>query len=393
MASKTAIFDSSIAHFRLAEAGKPDATGLAIEVHIIAPGQGSSGYYYEKVLKKACESGVYPVGMHMHWDHPTATQEQEQPARSLKDLVGVLTEAGRYLIEGWDKTPDNPTGAGVYAKAKIFPDWVEKVRAMDGQIGLSHYVSGIAEDGPLPNGKNGRIITELIADPLNTVDFVTVPGAGGHYRTLFSEMKVGRANPNPTENKNNQGKSMADDKQESLTLSEIRTKHPEVVAELKKQLSEELKSDMITRDQTQKLNEAAGKIKTLEQENTDLIHKIAEGTARDIVTKAIADAKLPEASGKILAEVLIKQVVFAADHSVDAVAFGKVISEAIASKKAEIEALMKEAGISHVHDNGIPPAGTPADEMKAREEYRDTLLESGVDKEQANRLAGIEVKA
>ena len=381
MANKPAIFDSSIAHFRLAEVGKPDATGLAIDVHIISPGQGSSGYYFEQVLRKACESGVYPAGMHMHWDHPTATQEQEQPARTLTSLAGILTESGRYDPNGWD-------GPGVYAKAKIFPEWVAKVRAMDGYIGISHFVSGIAEDGLLPDGKRGKVITELLPDPLNTVDFVTVPGAGGHYRTLFSEMKVGRVDP--TENKTKKEKLMADG-QESLTLSEIRTKHPEVVAELKKQLGEEMKSDMISRDQSKKLEEAANKIKTLEKENTDLKHKIAEGIAREIVVKAITDAKLPEASGKALTEALVKQAAFAADGTVDATAFGTVISEAITAKKVEIEAVLKESGRAGVHDNGIP--ASPEDMTKAKEEYRDTLIESGLPVEQANRLAGIEVKA
>jgi hypothetical protein len=175
------IFDSPISRYR--EEGKPDAKGLAIDVHIIAPGHGSSGYYSEQVLKKACESGVYPRGMHMHWDHPTATQESEQPARSLKDLVGVLTESGRYDANGWD-------GPGVYAKAKIFPEWVDSIKAMDGHIGISHYVSGVSEDGTAPDGKKCPLIKELIADPLNTVDFVTVPGAGGKYRTLFGEVKA-----------------------------------------------------------------------------------------------------------------------------------------------------------------------------------------------------------
>jgi hypothetical protein len=387
MADKPAIFDSPITRFRLAEAGKPDATGLVIDVHVIAPGHGSSGYYSEQVLKKACVSGVYPKGMHMHWDHPTATAESEQPARSLKDLVGVFTEAGRYDVNGWD-------GPGVYARAKIFPEWVDSIKAMDGHIGISHYVSGVSEDGADPSGKKCRVIKELLPDQLNTVDFVTVPGAGGRYRTLFSEMKVGRANPNPTENPKKE-KHMGDN-QESLTLSEIRSKHPEVVSELRKQLSEELKTDMITRDQTKKLEEAAGKIKALETEIGTLRSKVAETAAREIIAKALTEAKMPEASGKVLMESLMKQVPLKEDTSeIDTVSFGARVAEAIKGKTEELAAVLKEAG-NRVHDNGTPLGPeSHADVKKARESYRDTLLKTGAcqTKEEANAMAGIEVSS
>jgi hypothetical protein len=65
MADQSAIFDNPITRFRAIEAGKPDATGLLIDVHVIAPGHGLSGFYSEQVLKNACQSGVYPKGMHM----------------------------------------------------------------------------------------------------------------------------------------------------------------------------------------------------------------------------------------------------------------------------------------------------------------------------------------
>jgi hypothetical protein len=379
MADESAIFDSPITRFRAIEAGKPDATGLVIDVHVIAPGHGSSGYYSEQVLKQACVAGVYPKGMHMHWDHPTATAESEQPARSLKDLVGILMDTGRYDANGWD-------GPGVYARAKIFPEWVDSIKAMDGHIGISHYVTGVSEDGADPSGKKCRVIRELLPDQLNTVDFVTVPGAGGHYRTLFSEMKVGLTG--------NSKENHMGDNQESLTLSEIRTKHPEVVSELKRQLSEELKTDMIARDHSAKLEEAAGKIKTLETELGTLRGKVAETGAREIITKALTEAKIPEASGKVLAESLMKQVPLREGTSeIDTAELGRRVAEAVKAKTEELAAVLKEAGQSGVHDNGHTAGdGSPAETKKARESYRDTLLSTGAcqTREQANRMAGIE---
>lgn len=152
-----------------------------IDIHVIRPGWGSSGYYSEQVLRQACQNGVYPVGTHMHLDHPSPKEENEQPARTLKTLIGALTEAGHYEDHGWD-------GPGVYAQAQILPQYRDQIREMQSYIGVSHYVSGDGPTGTAPDGKRGTIISKLIPSPLNTVDLVTVPGAGGKFRVLFESM-------------------------------------------------------------------------------------------------------------------------------------------------------------------------------------------------------------
>jgi len=375
-AKESAVFDSPFSRFRLVEAGKKGE--LLIDVHIIGPGWGSSGYYSEAVLKKACESGVYPEGMHMHIDHPTRAAEKEQPARTIKGespLAAVLTEAGHYDPKGWD-------GPGVYAKARVLPPFIEDIKAMDGHIGISHYVSGTSEVGEA-EGKKGPIIKELIADSLNTVDFVTVPGAGGHYRTLFSEMKVGRQDP--IGNMDNTGEKMAD-KQESLTLSEVRTNHPEIFEEMKRTLSEELKIDVATKDQTKKLAEAADKIKALEQENRDLKVKIAETKAREYVATEITKAKIPETSGKILTESLVKLVILTEDGEIDAPKFGQIVTEAIKAKQDEIAAIKKESGIT---GNGVPAAPLGDGKKTLIESFVAMNIAVGKTKEEAQRLAEI----
>jgi hypothetical protein len=375
-AKESAVFDSDLSHFRLIEV--KDKSGLLIDVHIIAPGWGSSGYYSEAVLKKACEAGVYPEGMHMHIDHPTRAAEKEQPARTIKGqspLAAVLTEAGHYDPKGWD-------GPGVYAKARVLPQFVEDIKAMDGHIGISHYVSGKSEIGEA-EGKKGPIIQELITDALNTVDFVTVPGAGGHYRTLFSEMKVGRQDP--IGNMNTQRKTMGD-KQESLTLSEVRTNHPEIFEEMKQALSEELKIEAATKDQSKKLAEAADKIKELEQKVAEQAVKLAEVKAREYIAAEIAKAKIPETSGKILTEQLVKLVILTEDGEIDAPKFGQIVTEAVKAKADEIAAIKKETGITG-NGGGAPPAG---DGKKALiESFEAAYLKMGKTPEDAKKLAEI----
>lgn len=382
MADNTAIFDSPIAHFRLIEADQSVKSGLLIDVHIIAPGWGSSGFYSEKVLRKACETGVYPVGMHMHIDHPTRTAEKEQPARTIKGespLAAILTKAGQYQAEGWD-------GPGVYAQARVLPQFVEDIKAMDGHIGISHYVSGVSEMGEA-DGRKGPIITELLADDLNTVDFVTVPGAGGHYRTLFGEMKV-RHDPNP--NKDQQKEDHMGDKQESLTLSEVRTKFPEIVTELKEQLKAELKTEEAAKDQSAKLTEAADAIKTLKEENAGLKAQIAEGKAAEYVKAEVGKAKLPEASGKMLTETLMKQIPLTESGEVDAPKLAEIVKEAIKIKTEEIAAIRKEAGGDGIKGNGAPAGGNDADAHKALvESFESVYLSQGKTPEVAKRMAEV----
>jgi len=382
MAEANNIFDSPITNFRIAEAA---ADGMLIDVHVISPGWGSFGYYSESVLRAACTNGVYPAGMHMHIDHPTRKAAQEQPGRTIKGespLAAIFTEAGHYTPNGWDKTAENPTGAGVYSVAKVLPTFVEDMKAMAGNIGISHYVEGKRESGVAPDGRKGQIIKELVADQWNTVDFVTVPGAKGKYRLAFSEMKIRQ---DSTENAESIGENMAD-KQESLTLSEVRTSHPEIFEEMKASLSKELMIEAATKDQTVKLNEAATKIKTLEQENKGLKTMIAEGKAREFVATQLKEAKIPEVSGKVLIESLIKQVVLSEDGSINAAEFGKIVTDAVKVKAEEIAAIIKESK-SGIHDNGgsAPPAA--GDVTKAKEGYIRVLMEGGMSKEQAEQLA------
>ncbi|MDD1729822.1 MAG: hypothetical protein LUQ50_12220 [Methanospirillum sp.] len=361
---------------RFREVSGASAKPGTIEVHIIRPGRGSSGYYFEETLKKAAESGVYPKGMLMHWDHPTRQQEEDQPARVTGTIAAVLAEQGHYLEDGDPAAWDGP---GVYALAEVRPKFTEDLKWMAGKIGVSHYVDGLSKEGEGPDGKSGRIITELLPSPFNSVDFVTIPGAGGHSRFNEAAERVKKE------------AEMAPDKQLSIRLSEIMTSDPEVVKEIRKQVAEELQIESQSEAQKQKVTEAETRIKTLETENKDLKAKIAEKAAREYVTEEIGKTNLPESARKTLTESLIKQAVLAEDGSIDAVKFGLIISEAIKAKQTEIADILKESGISGVHDNGSAPSGNQVEAKKAREDYRDTLIENGMTKEIANRLAGIEV--
>ena len=367
------MFDSAAAHFRLVEASK---SGLTIDVHIISPGWGSSGYYSESVLQKACVDGVYPAGMHMHIDHPTRAEKQEQPARTIKGsspLAAVLTEAGHYDSNGWD-------GPGIYATARVMPQFIEDIKAMDGHIGISHYVSGIAETGKA-EGRKGPIIKELVVDPLNTVDFVTVPGRGGTYRTLGEAFEQRRAEQ--TEKQKVKSENMVD-KTEKLTLEEIKKDYPGFVTEIGDEAIKGLESEKQLKEQKTKLSEAEKTMKVQADEIKSLKSKAAEAKALEYVTAEIVKAKLPEASTKILTESLVKQAPIGEDGGIDALKFAEIVKAAIEAKAAEVEAIRKESGITG--NGGTPPTGDEGHKALV-EAFTTSYQAMGKTKEDAEQLA------
>lgn len=148
------------------QAGEP---GRAL-VKIIGPGRGSSGIYTSDVLERDGPA-VFTAGMHMYWDHPTLTEQQERPERSLRDLAAVLSEDARWDANG-------PEGPGLYARAQVFGPYRDALAQLAEHIGVSIRAAGRVE-----RGDDGPVITAL--EQAHSVDFVTHAGAGGEVVELF----------------------------------------------------------------------------------------------------------------------------------------------------------------------------------------------------------------
>src|SRR4249920_1904662 len=84
----------------LTEQGTVATEGAAksgrLNVQIISPGWGSSGYYSPDVLEQAAKDRVFGQGTQVFLDHPTPTEQEERPNRSVKDLAGVLLEDAKW---------------------------------------------------------------------------------------------------------------------------------------------------------------------------------------------------------------------------------------------------------------------------------------------------------
>jgi len=150
-------------------------------VKIIKPGWGSSGHYPPEVLQRDGPK-VLTAGTRMFWDHPTTSEEAQRPERSLRDLAAVLVEDAK-----WDSAHES--GPGLYSRAKVFAPYGESVQELAPYIGVSIRGIGKGSHGTA-DGREGRIIEELVA--VDSVDFVTTPGAGGQVLELFEAARTGR---------------------------------------------------------------------------------------------------------------------------------------------------------------------------------------------------------
>jgi hypothetical protein len=150
---------------------KAPAADGSFEVVLIAPGQGSSGYYSEELIREYAPQ-AWPKGTHVYLDHL-----KEGETRSPERLLGALVE---------DTVIDPVTGE---AKNRFKPlskhrEWVEEVREY---VGLSISAQGDGHAGEV-NGRNTLIVESLYPDIQNTVDIVSYAGRGGRFlESLLTE--------------------------------------------------------------------------------------------------------------------------------------------------------------------------------------------------------------
>lgn len=138
-------------------------SGARFRAVLITPGQGSSGTYSESVLRRDAQI-AFPPGTLAFADHPT----EANPSRSIKDIVGVYPEGGRY-----------EEGVGIVSELEPLPHWAPFVEAVAPHGGLSIYAMGESDlDGN---------ITALLPDRQNSVDLVAYPGRPGSGLTQMFE--------------------------------------------------------------------------------------------------------------------------------------------------------------------------------------------------------------
>lgn len=340
----------------LSESITMDESGT-MDIKIISPGWGSSGYYSSDFLRKYAEK--YTEGIQNFIDHPTPIQERERPERSLRDLASVQISPARYEESGFK-------GPGVYAKVKVFPEFREMIKSRAPYIGMSHRAEGTTKIGEA-EGRKGKIIESI--SRVHSVDYVTRPGAGGALGTLIESEKLditGMADP---ETKTVLLESW-NEMREAQKLTE--SKNQELMQETKT-----LKEQVAAKDvEISTLKESLAK----SQELTIL------SEAASYAIELLAATHLPALAQNRLKESLTRQAT-AKDGKLDRDAFKTLAESAI---KAEAEYISSIGGNGRVTGMGGSSSTGPTLE-EAQKNLINQFMSTGMSESQAKAAAGVRV--
>lgn len=283
-------------------------------IKLIQPGWGSSGYYPASTLRSA--ASVFAKGTKMFWNHQTAAEEASRPEGDLNNLAGELIEDASWHDNG-------PSGPGLYARAKVFERFAGAVKDLKDSIGVSIRAYGRSKVGEA-EGRKGNIIEGITA--AKSVDFVTVPGAGGEITNLFEA--AGRV---PV-------RESARREENEMTEEQIRALVESAVAPIR-------------------TDNAA-----LRTDNARLREALAMRDARGIVVERLRTVRLPEATKARLVESLSSNPPIK-DGALDVTAFHAAIDEAAKAEATYLASL----GVGQVRGvGGVREAADPKpEEVKA----------------------------
>lgn len=140
-----------------------------LPVVVMTPGQGSSAYYTEDVIRRDI-SAALPAGTHVYLDHL-----REGETRSAERLLGYLTE-------------DTAVDENGHATNRLKPlskhrEWLEEVKHL---VGLSISLSGDGRYGEV-DGRKTLIAESFRPAITNSVDVVPYAGRGGKFLESYLE--------------------------------------------------------------------------------------------------------------------------------------------------------------------------------------------------------------
>ena len=239
-------------------------------VRLITEGQGSSGVYTKEALQGSFAE-AFPVGTHMYIDHATEAETYERPEGTLTKLAAVIAETPH-----WEDAPE----PGMYATIEVVEQWAPFIEQVSDIIGVSIHCGAtlVPGDDLVTAGEpTPPVIESFIPSPTNSVDFVTVPGAGGRLVEALESFKNGNAIMDGSNKHNSERKRMDTEFKEALEA--LDTKLSALV---------------------EALADKAKKAKEEEEEEEDKAKKAKEAIL------ALADSDLPKVSRARVAEAIAR---------------------------------------------------------------------------------------
>lgn len=156
------------------------------QVDLIREGKGNSEddqWYTSDAIKEMCESGVCE-GMQAFADHPTESEEEERPERSVKELVGSYHDvrfaesSAKGRAEGIFVPLTLDESHPRYGWVITLAEAASRSTAPQPICGISLFGLSAGEDGTRPDGSFGRIVSMVRP---SSADIVTTAGAGGGF--------------------------------------------------------------------------------------------------------------------------------------------------------------------------------------------------------------------
>ena len=264
-------------------------------VRLISEGTGSTGVYTKEALQGSFAE-AFPIGTHMYIDHASETERWDRPEGTLTKLAAVIAETPR-----WQDAPE----PGMYATIEVVEQWAPFIEQVSDIIGVSiHCGATLAQTDDIvtPGDSLPPMIESFIPSPVNSVDFVTVPGAGGRLVEALESFKNGSAIVDGSNKYNSERKRMDTEFKEALEA--LDTKLSALVEALadkaKKKDEEDEEDEEDAKKAKEEEKDKAEKAKDAKKKDEEDAKKAKEAIL------ALADSDLPEVSRVRVAEAIAR---------------------------------------------------------------------------------------
>lgn len=269
-------------------------SGNKWHVKVIESGWGSSGYYGSSMLQEYGPQ-VFKAGTKVFMNHPSASEETNRPERDVHQLAGKLVSDAVFK-EG-----------ALYADIKFYSHYAPIIKEMAGDVGLSIHAMGNAVAGEA-EGRKGLIIESLVADPLTSVDVVTVAGAGGKFVSLLeSYTRIGESVEVTEDSELVEGNEMSISKEEfEAAIADLKTAFVEAltpVVESVSILAEAAKPAEVEEGEALEVEPTLDPVEVAEKFNESGLPKVA--------LSRVAEALKSETNTKTVEELLDEEKAYA----------------------------------------------------------------------------------
>ncbi len=257
------------------------------KVKVIEAGWGSSGYYAADMLATYGPS-TFKKGTKVYMNHPSISEANDRPERDVEKLAGKLVSDARF------------DGAGLVAEIEFYSHYAPIIKEMAEDVGLSIHAMGNATFGEA-EGREGPIIESLVADPMTSVDVVTVAGAGGKFLSLLESYTRKDDEATMLSESVSEGNEMLTKEEFEAAIADLKTTLVEAISPLSESVMTLVES--ATPAETEEAtDEAAEEVEALDP--VEVAEKFNESGLPKISLKRVAEAMKSETNTKTVDELI-----------------------------------------------------------------------------------------